>query len=153
MNSTVAQLPIATTTSSCNRPTVKTPQRKARYHDNFRTRLVRVKEAALKQLGLSRSTEVRSLLKELKIHLDLRMTSAWCAIAKELMPYLLKLLEQKKFKSGVFVTIKDCPANLYFWMPFKIASVQNGTAELEYVATLFPLDRLELWQEDMEIAA
>lgn len=148
MNSTVAFKAIATTSSTCNRLTVQTPQRKARYHDNFRTRLVRVKEAALKQLGLSCSQDVRLLLKELKIHLDLRMTSAWCAIAKELMPHLLKLLEQKKFVSGVLVTIKDCPANLYFWMPFRIASVESGMAQLEYVANLFPLDRLELWQEN-----
>lgn len=144
MYSSATEVSFATTSSKCDRPIYSTPQRKARYHDDSRPRLRQVKEAALKYLGMSSSVEVRSLLKELGIRLDLRMTSAWCAIAWELMPHLLRLLEQKKLVAGAIVNIINCPANIYSLSPFRIVSIHNDVAQLEYLATLYPLDRLEL---------
>ena len=87
------------------------------------------------------------MLKELKISLDLRYTSSWCAIAWEIMPHLLKLLERKKLVEGALVNIIDCPANLYFLAPFRIGVIKDGMAELDFVTQWYPLERLELRQE------
>ena len=63
---------------------IKTPQRKARLHDKQRIRLKDVKSWALKRSDCKDTAEIKKYLKILNISLDLRYTSAWIAINKEL---------------------------------------------------------------------
>lgn len=146
-------IPSALSTQYQDRPLYSIPQRKARYSDKDRVRLREIKAAALYNLGLSSSREVRALLKEIGVSLDLRLTAAWCAINWELMPYLLAVLERKRLVKGAKVGIKNCPANLYFLAPFTIYFVDGKFAQLEYVSGLVDLDRLFLWDEESEYQA
>lgn len=68
---------------SPSRP-IKTPQRKARLHDKQRIRLKDVKSWALKRSDCKDTAEIKKYLKILNISLDLRYTSAWIAINKEI---------------------------------------------------------------------
>lgn len=63
---------------------VRTPQRKAKYHDKTRVRLCDIKMIALRDCKCSDTTEMKRRLKILGINLDLRLTAAWIAIAWEL---------------------------------------------------------------------
>lgn len=63
---------------------IKTAQRKARLHDKQRIRLKDVKSWALKRSDCKDTAEIKKYLKILNISLDLRYTSAWIAINKEL---------------------------------------------------------------------
>lgn len=63
---------------------IKTPQRKARLHDKQRIQLKDVKSWALKRSDCKDTAEIKKYLKILNISLDLRYTSAWIAINKEL---------------------------------------------------------------------
>lgn len=63
---------------------IETPQRKARLHDKQRIRLKDVKSWALKRSDCKDTAEIKKYLKILNISLDLRYTSAWIAINKEL---------------------------------------------------------------------
>lgn len=130
---------------------VRTPQRKANYKNKERFRLKDLKRIAFREYGCGSTVHIKCLLQQLGIKLDLRLTSAWDAIVFELRSRLKQLCSP--IKPGALVGIKDCPANLYFWMPFKIATITDGMAELEYVASPFPVDRLKLWEEDACAAA
>lgn len=136
--------PFSTTLPNCDRPLYSVVQRKACYHDKDRPRLQRVKVAALEHLGLSSSSEVRSLLKELNIHLDLRMTAAWCAIAWELMPHLLKLLRRRRLKRGNKVIWLNAPVHVESWGALKVEWIADGMAQLELWYKPVPIDELEL---------
>lgn len=91
MYCTVAQSAIATTTDSCNQLVVHTPQRKARYSDKARVRLAAIKRSALRECKCRDTKEMKQRLSQLGIKLDLRLTSAWIAIAWELQPVIEKL--------------------------------------------------------------
>lgn len=91
LNCTVVPQPIATTTSSCNRLVVHTPQRKAKYSDKTRVRLAVVKANALRNCKCRDTVQMKERLGVLGIKLDLRLTSAWVAIAWELQPLIEKL--------------------------------------------------------------
>ena len=82
---------------------IKTPQRKARLHDKQRIRLKDVKSWALKRSDCKDTAEIKKYLKILNISLDLRYTSAWIAINKE----LAEKIKQIK-PTGYFETLSDC---------------------------------------------
>lgn len=84
MHSTVAPATIATTQSNCDRPIVRTPQRKANYNDKDRPRRKDLKAEAFQKYSCSCTADVKKYLKVLKIKLDLRLTAAWKAIVREL---------------------------------------------------------------------
>lgn len=44
------------------------------------------------------------------------------------------------------VGIINCPGNIEWAMPFKICGIDNGMVLLDYVATLYPLEQLYLWE-------
>ena len=71
---------------------VCTPQRKARYSDKQRIRLKDAKSWALRRSGCSNTAEIKKCLKILGKKLDLRLTSAWVAIIKELAEAIENLL-------------------------------------------------------------
>jgi hypothetical protein len=171
MHSTVAPATIATTQSNCDRPIVRTPQRKANYNDKDRPRRKDLKAEAFQKYGCSCTADVKKYLKVLKIKLDLRLTAAWKAIVRELhneivaAKAIVNALEPpaiqvaksggndrvgvpptrpQLFKKGDRVNIIDCPPNLYFLSPFVVSSIDKGMAQLDYVATHFALERLEL---------
>lgn len=91
MHSTVDSGAIATTTTNCNSITVHIPQKRANYRDKARVRLKDIKAAALKECKCRDAKEMKQRLRHLGIKLDLRLTSAWCAIAWELKPVIEKL--------------------------------------------------------------
>lgn len=152
---------------------VKTPQRKANYHDKTRLRRKDLQEIAFSQCGWKSTANVKKYLKVLGVKLDLRLTSAWDALVFELKPQIdeaclrmnnssakcraakaiVDAPEPPHFQIGDQVNIIDCPANLYFLSPFKIYFIESDMAQLEYVAFPVPLDNLELWAEERELAA
>lgn len=69
----------------------KTAQRKARYHDNQRTKKSYAKRQAMLATQCFSTEEVKYWLKKMGIKLDLRLTSAWVAVWKELSVHI-KLL-------------------------------------------------------------
>ena len=148
MHCTTAVEAIATKTTCCNYK-VKTPQRKANYKNKERLRLRDLKRIAFKEYGCSSTSQIKQLLQQLGVKLDLRYTSAWEALVFELRSRLLELCSP--IKPGMLVEIIDCPANLYFLSPFRVYKVEADLAQLEYVAPFFSLDRLQLWQQE-EIA-
>ncbi len=96
------------TTTSCNRAeprtkssrmehpgavavVVRTPQRKARYSDKTRVRFADIKAIALRDCRCRDTKEMKQRLRVLGIRLNLRLTSAWIAIAWELQPLIEKL--------------------------------------------------------------
>jgi len=151
MHSTVAPATIATTQSNCDRPIVKTPQRKANYNDKNRPRRKDLKAEAFQKYGCSCTKDIKQYLKVLGVKLDLRLTSAWLAVVYELHNEIVAakaivdaLQPVPTIKVGDRVNIIDCPANLYFLAPFVVDSIEKGMAQLEYVATQFALSQLEL---------
>lgn len=74
---------------------IRTPQRKARYHDPNRWRLKTLKAAVLLNAKCSNTGQIRALLKVLGVSLDLRYTSSWLAINLELMPLIERIVEQQ----------------------------------------------------------
>lgn len=74
------------------RKQVSTPQRKARYSDKHRIRLKDAKSWALRRSGCSNTAEIKKYLKILGKKLDLRLTSAWLAIYKELAEAIRNLV-------------------------------------------------------------
>ncbi len=150
MHSTVAPATIATTLSNCDRPIVKTPQRKANYNDKDRPRRKDLKALAFTKYGCSCTKDIKQYLKVLGVKLDLRLTSAWLAVVYELhneivaAKAIVDALQPQQIQVGSIVNIIDCPANLYFLSPFVVSSIDKGMAQLDYVATKYPLNRLEL---------
>lgn len=63
---------------------LKTPQRRARYSDKQRIRLKEAKKWAFQRTGCKSTPDIKKYLKILARKLDLRLTSAWLAIVKEL---------------------------------------------------------------------
>lgn len=72
---------------------VRTPQRKAKYHDKTRIRKANIKAIALRETRCHDAAEMKQRLKKLGINLDLRLTAAWIAIAWELKERIAKLWE------------------------------------------------------------
>lgn len=91
MNSIAVSTLVATTTDSCDRLVVYTPQRKARYSDKARVRLADIKRIGLRDCKCRDAKEMKQRLRHLGIKLDLRLTSAWMAITWELQPVIEKL--------------------------------------------------------------
>ncbi|KJH70203.1 hypothetical protein [Aliterella atlantica] len=71
---------------------VRTPQRRARYSDKQRIRLKDAKSWVLRRSGCSNTAEIKKYLKILGKKLDLRLTSAWIAIYKELAEAIRNLV-------------------------------------------------------------
>lgn len=63
---------------------VRIPQRKAKYHDKTRVRFADIKRIALRDCKCVDTSEIKRRLKLLGVKLDLRLTSAWIALAWEL---------------------------------------------------------------------
>ena len=74
---------------------VRTPTRKARYHDKARVRLADIKVIALRDCKCSDAAEMKRRLRILGVSLDLRYTSSWIAIAWELQNHLVAILPLK----------------------------------------------------------
>ena len=151
MNCTEDSRVIATTIISC-KPAIHTPQRKAREHDKQRIRLKDVKAWALKRCGCSSSDEVKKYLKQLRIVLDLRMTSAWVAINSELAIAIKQLREvdtctaTELFKSGDRV-IWDYPTGWGYiekWFPLVVTKVIGNEAYLDMLENPVPVSQLQL---------
>lgn len=96
IHSTVVSRPVATTTTTCDRYIVHTPQRKAKYQDKNRWYLKPLKEAVLRETGCRSAAEIKKYLKALKVSLDLRLISAWKAIKFELESLIIAAKSSNK---------------------------------------------------------
>lgn len=107
---------------------IKTPQRKAKYHDKTRIRLADIKAIALRDCRCADTTEMKQRLQMLGIHLDLRYTSSWVAIVWELQdqirvippaqPVILtseQMLEKARKKGAIAAWEEDEEGEL-FWV-------------------------------------
>lgn len=79
---TAKNLSIATTSPSCDRIVIRTPQRKANKNDKTRVRLKVIKAIALRDCKCSNSAQMKRRLRKLGISLDLRLSAAWLAIVE-----------------------------------------------------------------------
>jgi len=132
---------------SSDLPPLKTPQRRARYSDKQRIRLKDAKKWAFERTGCSNTAEIKKYLQLLGKKLDLRLTSAWLAIVRELATLVNNLRTQATtlFKVGDrvrFIEYKPTQAYLQQWEPFSVVAIVNGTAKLDLLA--FPVSINEL---------
>lgn len=110
MNSTQYLTTIATSTSNCQPetaqaelnaylesqtqviapepPRIRTPIRRAKYHDKTRIRLKQAKEVALVKCGWGTTANVKKYLAFLGLNLDLRYTCSWVALYNEIKPQI-----------------------------------------------------------------
>ena len=119
---------------------VRTPQRKAKYHDKARFKLKKLKQIAFNEYGCTSTAQIKRYLKFLKTRLDLRLTAAWQALVFELRNRILAIKEildsqdqaGPSFKVGDSVFWKNAPLYLHcWWGPLKIMSIANEKAQLE----------------------
>lgn len=140
---------IATTASCCNYR-VKTPQRKANYKDKTRIRLKDLKDIAFRKYGVNSTAEIKQLLVQLKIKLDLRLSSAWDAICFELKSEILDL--PRVGSKVVWINAPVYVQTWWQWMTVK-AIVGNRAVLDMWNGDPVPLSELELYKEELAIAA
>lgn len=127
---------------------IQTPQRKARYNDKQRIRLKDAKNWALKRSGCRDTAEVKKYLKILGKKLDLRLTSAWIAINKELADLIADLILSTPIPTpGLgdrvrWTGYQPMQAYITQWEPFQIVSINQGRAKLDLLAFSVPLEEL-----------
>jgi hypothetical protein len=121
-------------------------QRKAKYHDKFRTRRKEVQAWVFRRTGLSTTAQVKAALKKLGIRRDLRLTSAWIDLnlnyCNALAPRGCNL-----FQKGDRVTLTEYSARIAYlepWSPFSIIAIEGGLATLELMSFPVPLANLQL---------
>lgn len=120
-------------------PLLKTPQRRARYSDKQRIRLKDAKRWAFQHTGCSNTSEIKKYLKILVKKLDLRLTSAWLAIVRELAIAIKNLRVQQTDNCQVgdriqFNQDKVDRAYLQQWEPFAIVAIVNGITKLSLLS-------------------
>lgn len=133
---------------------VNTPQRKAKYHDKARIRFARIKEIALRDCKCPDTAEMKRRLKLLGINLDLRLTSAWIAIAWELQErinaiaivakQLLEAESQPTIQVGDRVVWNNAPIYLEQWFPLRVLSIVKEVVQLELWDSPVPVAELEV---------
>lgn len=126
-----------------------TPQRRARYSDKQRIRLKDAKKWAFQRSGCSSTAEIKKYLQVLGQKLDLRLTSAWLAIVRELAIAInnLRSRQSASFKVGDRVRLveyKPTLAYLQQWEPFAIVAIVNGVAKLDLLAFPVPVNDLKV---------
>jgi hypothetical protein len=139
--------------------TVSTIQRKANYNDKTRIRLCQKKKSALQKCRCVDTAEVKRKLKLLGVKLDLRLTTAWIAIEKELSEEIAALaifpLEEtsnrareldrsSSIKVGERVFWKNAPAFVELWGALEVLAISGEIAELELLERAIPLSELIL---------
>lgn len=134
---------------SSDLPPLKTPQRRARYSDKQRIRLKDAKKWAFERTGCNNTAEIKKYLQLLGKKLDLRLTSAWLAIVRELASLVNNLRSQATtlFKVGdrvQFVEYKPNQAYLQQWEPFSVIAIANGIARLDLLAFPVPINELKI---------
>lgn len=149
MNCISASTPVATTILDCDRITVQTPQRKARYSDPSRVRLKDIKAEVFKKISCSSSAEIKKYLGMIGVSLDLRLTAAWKAIKNELEPMILaakaiasalnpikpkvstdiERLEQAKISNAIANFEEDSEGGMYWvWLTTGYCEIVSSTA-------------------------
>lgn len=128
---------------------IKTPQRRARYSDKQRIRLKDAKKWAFQRSGCSSTAEIKKYLQVLGQKLDLRLTSAWLAIVRELAIAINSFRSQQRASSKVgdrvrLVQYKPTLAYLQQWEPFAIVAIVNGIAQLDLLAFPVPIKDLKV---------
>jgi len=155
MHSTVAPATIATTQSNCDRPIVKTPQRKANYNEKDRPRRKDLKAEAFRKYGCSCTPQIKKYLKVVGIKLDLRLTAAWKAIVRELeneivaAKAIVDALEppQTTIKVGSKVEWTGyTPRQSYIaqWFPLQVVAIAQNMVQLELLSFPVPVSELVL---------
>lgn len=133
---------------SVTRRRISTTQRKANYHDKTRIRLREIKFTVLKNCQCADSAEMKRRLKLLGIKLDLRLTTAWIAIERELFEEIAALaiecVTRAKIVKGDRVWWKNAPAFVESWGALEVLKICGEMADLELLEPLVPLDELEL---------
>jgi hypothetical protein len=147
------------TQSNCTSRIIKTYQRKANYNDKYRIRLCEKKKSALQKCRCVDTAEVKRKLKLLGIKLDLRLTTAWIAIEKELSEEIAALamfpLEEtsnrareldrsSNIKVGERVFWKNAPAFVELWGALEVLAISGEIAKLELLERAIPLSELIL---------
>jgi hypothetical protein len=137
---------------------VRTPQRKAIYHDKHRVKFKDAKKWALVASGCFSTKEVKYWLKKLKVRLSLRMTSAWVAIWKELAPSIKSAKQTEtnlapmsapttKIKVGDKVEWTGYTAMQSYicqWFPLEVLSIDGDMAYLELISFPVPVAEIVL---------
>lgn len=111
---------------------VRTPQRKAKYSDKQRIRLKDAKSWALRRSGCSNTAQIKKYLKILGKKLDLRLTSAWLAIYKELADLIRNLVVG--FSTQVGARFGFIPVQVYLQLEMgrlETASTQPKSADVD----------------------
>lgn len=139
---------------------VRTPQRNALYHDKHRVKLKDAKKWALVASGCFSTKEVKYWLKKLKVGLNLRMTSAWVAIWKELAPSIksakqiettvVPMSATSKFKVGdraQLIYNSDFPLIESQGGIHTIYAIDGDRVQLAYFAPWVPQNQLDLVME------
>lgn len=126
---------------------VQTPQRKAKYNDKQRIRLKDAKSWALKRSGCRDTAEIKKYLKILGKKLDLRLTSAWIAIIKELANLIADLVSILTTTPSLgdrvrWTGYQPMQAYITQWEPFQIVSINQGMAKLDLLSFLVSLEEL-----------
>lgn len=118
---------------------VSTPQRKARYSDKHRIRLKDAKSWALRRSGCSNTAEIKKYLNILGKKLDLRLTSAWVAIYKELA-------------GAIKTLVLGLGDRLFEFIPFPVYLAEMvGRIETERMETeRLELERVEMGRLELE---
>lgn len=134
--------------NKCTRRTISTYQRKAVYSDKHRIRRADAKKKALDKCNCLDTAEMKRRLKLLGIKLDLRLTSAWIAIERELFEEItalaIKSITQSKITKGSRVWWKNAPAFVESWGALEVLKVEGDLVDLELLERLVPLDELTL---------
>jgi hypothetical protein len=136
--------------------TVSMVQRKANYGDKTRTRLCDIKLIALREGKCADSAQMKRRLKLLGIKLDLRLTSAWIAIVRELLSEIAALAtpsikpeefspaSEAKIAVGARVWWVKAPAFIESWGALEVLKISGEMVDLELVERLVPLAELTL---------
>ena len=152
MHSTAAFRPVATTLTTCDRPTIQTPQRKANYNDKNRPRRKDLKKEAFLKYSCASTSDIKKYLKVLGIKLDLRLTAAWKAIVRELESQIkaakaiVDALQRPQIKVGDRV-IWDYPTGWGYiekWFPLVVTKVNGNEAYLDILDRPVSVSELEL---------
>lgn len=154
----VATIEVTRPTKSAEPCRIRTPQRKAVYHDKHRVKLKDAKKWALVASGCFSTKEVKYWLKKLKVGLNLRMTSAWIAIWKELAPNIKSIKQTETNVAAMSAPTTNIkvgdkvewtgytPMQSYIcqWFPLEVLSIDGDMAHLELMSFSVPVSEIVL---------
>jgi hypothetical protein len=132
---------------------ISTIQRKANYSDRTRIRFAEIKKIALREGKCADSAQMKKRLKLLGVKLDLRLTSAWIAIVKELVSEIAALAnvtaskeanQKAQIEVGSKVWWVNAPAFVESWGALLVLKISGEMAQLELLQRLIPLNELAL---------